>query len=69
MRSEHQPFARIEQSGAMTRRDRDATLGVKRNDRRSVKRSSHAPLMAVCATFFYLFPLYWGFARAVKRIF
>jgi hypothetical protein len=21
-----------------------------------------APLMAVCATFFYLFPLYWNFA-------
>jgi hypothetical protein len=60
MCSEDERFGSVEECGAMARGDGDAPLGVKRDDRRSVKRRSH---MAFPATFSYLLPLYVQWAR------
>src|SRR5688572_8954539 len=54
MRSEYQRLASIEEGLAMARRDSDATLRVERDDRCSMKRSTH---MACFATFLYVLPL------------
>ena len=54
MRGDNQRLAAIEQCVAMARWNSDATLGVERNDRRSMKPSTH---MAFPATFPYLLPL------------
>src|SRR5205807_5524140 len=54
MRGDHEGLAAIEQRVAMARWNSDATLGVERNDRRSMKASTH---MALPATFSYLLPL------------
>jgi hypothetical protein len=54
MRGDNEGLAAIEQCVAMARWNSDATLGVERNDRRSMKPSTH---MAFPATFPYLLPL------------
>src|SRR4029077_19974692 len=51
---------------AVARRDSDASLGVERNDRRSVKRRFH---WAPCPTFFYLLPPYRQITRPSRPIF
>src|SRR5205814_7700104 len=61
----HQRFSRLDQRCTMTSRDSDASLGVERDDRRSVKRGFH---MALCATFSYLFPPYRRIAVRSRTI-
>jgi hypothetical protein len=53
--AQHESFGAIQERFAMTRGDSDASFCVERDDRRSVKPSTHR---VVCATFFYLSPLY-----------